>query len=206
MRLTPNKPLFGVKPEILRDCAFQLRDLDSFGIDDFCKAIGAPAEEAMPVLEHLLREGFVNSEGAGQYLPTSMFLQLAIANIGHGLTRPEADALLRRVIERARDINARSEEFDHYITRLAVFGSYLGNAEVLGDLDIAFDYQRNPLPDDIPAKLWSLRKSMADFSKMLSYLRLRKRRQISLHTLGEIRSLGIPYKVVFEYEPRKNQK
>lgn len=206
MRLTPNKPLFGVKPEILRDCAFQLRDLDSFGIDDFCKAIGAPAEEARPVLEHLLREEFVNSEGAGQYLPTSMFLQLAIANIDHGLTRPDADALLRRVIERARDINARPEEFEHHITHLAVFGSYLGSNELLGDLDIAFDCQRNPIPDGSPIKPWSFRESEGNFSKMLSHLRLRKRRQISLHTLSEIRSLGIPYKVVFEYEPRKNQK
>lgn len=206
MRLTPNKSLFGVKPEILRDCAFQLRDLDSFGIDDFCMTIGAPADEAQPVLEHLLRVGFVNSDGAGQYLPTSMFLQLAIANISHGLTRSEADALLRRVIERAKDINARPAEFDHHITRLAVFGSYLGSSEVLGDLDIAFDCQRNPVPDGTPAKRWTLRKSMAGFSKMLSYLRLRKPGQISLHTWDEIRSLKTPYKVVFEYEPKKNRK
>ena len=81
MRLTPNKPLFGVKPEILRDCAFQLRDLDSFGIDDFCKAIGAPAEEARPVLEHLLREGFVGTGNDEQYIPTIQFLQLANAKI-----------------------------------------------------------------------------------------------------------------------------
>jgi len=206
MRLTPNKPLFGVKPEILRDCAFQLRDRDSFRIDDFCMAIGAPAEEARPVLEHLLREGFVGTGNDEQYIPTIQFLQLANAKITEGLSRAEAKALLQRVTKRARDINARPEEFDHHITRLAVFGSYLGNDEVLGDLDIAFDCQRNPVPNDTPARRWSLRKSMADFSKMLSFLRLRKPGQISLHTLSEIRSLGIPYKVVFEYEPRKNQK
>lgn len=206
MRLTPNIPVFGVKPEILRDCAFQLRDLDSFGIDDFCMAIGAPAEEARPVLEHLLREGFVGTGNDEQYIPTIQFLQLANANITEGLSRAEAKALLQRVIERGRDINARPDEFEHHITHLAVFGSYLGSNELLGDLDIAFDCQRNPIPDGSPIKPWSFRESEGNFSKMLSHLRLRKRRQISLHTLSEIRSLGIPYKVVFEYEPRKNQK
>lgn len=204
MRLTPNIPVFGVKPEILRDCAFQLRHRDSFGIDDFCMAIGAPAEEAMPVLEHLLRDGFVSMKDTGRYMPTKRFRQLAIASISHGLSRAEAEALLQRVIERARDINARPEEFDHHITRLAVFGSYLGSAEVLGDLDIAFDYQRNPVPNDAPAKRWSLEKSMADFLKMLSYLRQRKPEQISLHKWVELKALGTPYKVVFEYEPKEN--
>lgn len=206
MRLIPNTLIFGVMPEILRDCAVQLRGLDSFSIEDFCKAIGAPAEEVQPVLEHLLRDGFVSMDGAERYLPTKRFLQLAIANISYGLTRPEADALLRRVVDRARDINAKPEEFDHHITRLAVFGSYLGSAEVLGDLDIAFDCQRNPVPADVPAKRWSFRKSMADFPKMLSYLRLRKPGKISLHTWNEIKSLKTPYKVIFEYEPRENQK
>ena len=205
MRLTPNTPTFGVKPEILRDCAFQLRGLNSFNIDGFCKAIGAPAEEATPVLEHLLREGFVSMDGAERYLPTRRFLQLAIASISHGLSRPEASTLLQRVIERAGDINARPTEFDHHITRLAVFGSYLGSNELLGDLDIAFDYQWNPEPVGIPVKPWSYKKSAGNFSKMLSYLRLRKRRQISLHTWEEINRLKTPYKVVFEYEPRKNR-
>lgn len=206
MRLTPNTPIFGVKPEILRDCADQLRGLDSFSIDGFCKAIGAPAEEAKPVLEHLLCEGFISMDGADRYLPTGRFLQLAIANISHGLSRPEASTLLQRVIERARDINAKPEEFDHHISRLAVFGSYLDGDEVLGDLDIAFDCQRNPISDGIPAKRWSLRKSIENFSKMLSYLRLRKPCKISLHTWDEIKSLKTPYKVVFEYESRNNQK
>lgn len=206
MRLTPNKSMFGVKPEILRDCANQLRDLDSFSVENFCEAIGAPAEEARPVLEHLLREGFVGTGNDEQYIPTTQFLQLANANITDGLSRAEAKALLQRVIERARDINAKADEFDHHITRLAVFGSILGNNEVLGDMDIAFDCQRNPISDDIPAKRCSLSQSLANFSKMLSYLRLRKPGQISLHSWDEIKFLKTPYKIVFEYKPPKNQK
>ena len=152
MRLIPNTTIFGVKPEILRDCADQLRDLDSFSVENFCKAIGAPAEEAISVLEHLLREGFVESENDGQYIPAVKFVQLANAKITDGLPRAEAKILLERVIDRARDINARPDEFGHHITRLAVFGSVLGNNEVLGDLDIAFDCQRNPISNDISAK------------------------------------------------------
>lgn len=206
MRLPPNKLMFGVKPEILRDCAYQLRYLDSFSVENFCKAIGAPAEEARPVLEHLLREGFVGTGNDEQYIPTTQFLQLANANITEGLSRAEAKALLQRVIERARDINARPDEFEHHITHLAVFGSYLGSNELLGDLDIAFDCQWNPIPDGSPIKPWSFRESEGNFSKMLSHLRLRKRRQISLHTLSEIKSLKTPFEIVFEYKPPKNQK
>lgn len=206
MRLTPNTPVFGVKPEILRDCARQLRCLNSFGIGNFCEAIGAPAEEASPVLEHLLREGFVEKANDEQYIPTTRFLQLANANITEGLSRAEAKELLQRVIERARDINARTDEFEHHITHLAVFGSYLGSNELLGDLDIAFDYQWNPIPDGSPIKPWSYGESKGNLSKMLSHLRLRKPRQISLHALSEIKSLKTPFEIVFEYKPPKNQK
>ena len=164
------------------------------------------AELSEAVLEHLLRENFVSLGEDGQYIPAVKFIQLASAKITDGLPRSEATALLQRVIERAGDINARPTEFDHHITRLAVFGSYLGGNELLGDLDIAFDYQRNPEPVGIPVKPWSYRKSAGNLSKMLSYLRLRKRRQISLHTWEEINRLKTPYKVVFEYEPRKNRK
>jgi hypothetical protein len=58
MRLDPDKLMFGVAPSILIDCAVQIHGRErDFDFDDFCEALGAPAEEAHPVLAKLVRAG-----------------------------------------------------------------------------------------------------------------------------------------------------
>lgn len=149
MRLPPGELMFGVAPPILRDCARQLRDHPAFSRRDFCKALGAPWSEAKPVLRDLVREGFVIVQHAksATYAPTSKFSQLAAARVTRGLKRAKATDLLKQVVQRANEINARPGEFHVRILQMAVFGSYIGQAEVLGDLDVAVRIEYvHPLP------------------------------------------------------------
>lgn len=203
MRLDPDSLPFGVAPEILRDCATQLRELENFEVDGFCKAIGAPADEALPVFNQMVYAGFIigDENKPGKYFGTSKLSQLALARITKGITRDAAEIFLEKVIERAKSINADPRAFGgRRIIRLAVFGSFLGDADVLGDIDIAFEYETKRERHDGRLQHSDLEESLAGERKMLSFLRLRKPQQISLHWWDELMGLDTPFRIVFEDE------
>ncbi|HET6556977.1 MAG TPA: hypothetical protein VFG54_06650 [Prolixibacteraceae bacterium] len=67
--------------------------------------------------------------------------QFGIANASPPLSREKATQLLNELIDRAKAINA-NEELVFIVESLKVFGSYLTDKEVLGDLDIGFKLRR----------------------------------------------------------------
>lgn len=221
VRLTPKVLVYGVSPVILRACALSLREFYYFSINDFSRALGAPIEEARPVLDQLLNDGFLtpakhtadpeilariehaNDNIDNLYLPTSKFRQLAVANISHGIHRADADKLLLDVIEAARQINVHPERYAGYgIAKLVVFGSYLGEVELLGDIDIGYGIQsdlalrKKFIDEQLP------RFSLNDLHKchlqVLQALRCGRTKFVSLHPLAEVISLRTPFKVVFD--------
>lgn len=203
MHLIPNSLLFGVAPEILVDCAQQLHDTNEpFTLDQFCKALGAPAGESEVVLEELLTNGFfqLDKSSTGLYRPTSKLGQLALAKISNGLPRELATKLLAQVIERARLINDDPDKYACQVTCLMVFGSYLTSKSILGDLDIGVEL-REIRQHDQKRTYGELRKMMqrgaTPTSKAMAVLRLQKPKQISLHQLSEVLSLGTPFEIVF---------
>lgn len=97
-------------------------------------------DEAARVLASLNEKGLIEPgalEGAEQlYHLTMLGRSLAGASAGKPIKRGTADKLLAGFLERVERVNADS----YYLFRVAhvvVFGSYLTEAEVLGDLDIA---------------------------------------------------------------------
>jgi predicted nucleotidyltransferase len=208
MHLLPDQLLFGVAPALLVDCARQIHDRDwdehrhSIDIDAFSKALGAPIGESAPVLQAMLEAGFFEpADGTvGRYLPTRKLGQLALASISPGISRQEADALLAQIVEKAGWVNARSDQYDHRIACVVVFGSYLTDKPHLGDLDIGVsleelrDRRRKNEGEDIYA--W-LRRAGAARNRALRALRLRQPKKISVHKLDEVIGLNTPYRVVF---------
>jgi hypothetical protein len=57
------------------------------------------------------------------------------------ITRQKANQLLNKLIERAKTINA-DDELVYFVETLKVFGSYLSDKEILGDLDVSFKLSR----------------------------------------------------------------
>lgn len=205
MHLLPHQLVFGVAPEILLDCARQLHDqfAPSFSLNDFCQALGAPAHEALPVLQSLVAEGFVLSaarDGIATYMPTTKFSQLALAQISEGLNRAQADQFVQAVIEKAKAINADPTQYPCAVQCVAIFGSYLGNKCTLGDLDVAVQLGRPRWPEGTTkSDIWRMiqGRKQSPSVKSLVALRLRKPKYLSIHTMEEMLGLGTPYKVIF---------
>jgi len=201
VNLRPGELVFGVAPEILVDCARQLREKEEpFSLDGFSRALGAPVDEAADVLQAMVCDGFFQQAAAGTYTGTAKFNQLAASKISEGLTRSAAEALLARVVSKARHINDHPEEFQARVDCIVVFGSYLGDKPVLGDLDLGVRVSEAPRGDAGAAKLSRLRWLMTHQSptgRVFSELRLRKPAVVSIHQLGEVLELGTPYRVVF---------
>lgn len=209
MKLDPDKLVFGVAPSILIDCAVQIHDRErDFDLDDFCEALGAPAEEARPVLAKLVHAGFAKPDksDACRFHPTKKWGQLALASVSRGLTRAEAEDLLKKIVAKAGAINSNDDGQFRQITCVVVFGSYLRKAPVLGDLDIgvALDPRsgRRLAPGGMGVADW-LRKSSAPDRRTYSALRLRKPQYISIHRYDEVIDLKTRYRVIFGKEPEK---
>jgi hypothetical protein len=207
MHLRPNELVFGVAPEILLDCAQQLRDGERpFSLDDFSRALGAPLDESAPVLQQMLAHGFLLARDDGTFGRTQKFSQLAAASISEGLTRSAAETLLGRIVTKAHEINERVEEYEARVQCIVVFGSYLGDKPLLGDLDIGVDVAELPRVREGRLKFSELRQIMTHQTpsgRVFSELRLRKPKLISVHRLGEVIELSTPYKVVFGQLPAK---
>lgn len=209
MKLLPGKLVFGVAPSILVDCAVQIHDRErDFDLDVFCQALGAPVEEARPVLEILVRAGFAKpaKSDASRFHPTKKWAQLALANVSRGLARADAELLLAKIIAKACAVNSSGDDRFHKIRCVVVFGSYLRKASVLGDLDIgvALDLkdERRSAPDGMSLDEW-FRKGTARDRRTYSALRLRKPQCISIHKFDEVIRLKTPYRVIFGRVPEK---
>lgn len=203
MNLLPGKLIYGVAPEILIACAQQLhRDGDEpISFDDFCRALGAPRAEACPVWQHMLTDGFISLDKSNPDLaiPEQKLAQLALAKLTGGIKRADAEILLTKILARATEINANPEKYICTVACLAVFGSYLTDKPILGDLDVGFEISLLERPTRRPDQ------SIRDFIRgvgsprttVIASLRLRNPKQISLHEMNEVISLKTPYKVVF---------
>ena len=127
--------------DVERDGGYRDED-DGFNLDAFCEALGAPRREAEPVLRQMVDAGFVTANGEALFMPTDKLRQLAAASIAHGLPRADAEQLLQRGIFKAAEINAHPERYPCGVVCLVIFGSYLGDKLVLGDLDIGVESTR----------------------------------------------------------------
>lgn len=212
MHLSPNTLKYGVEPRILLDGVGRLLDRvdgswrPSFDLESFCEALGAPAREAQPVLDAMVKDGLVEltADPASPYTPTPQLSRLRGASLHDGIARHEAEALLARVVAAAQEINADPTTYGHVVRGLVVFGSFLTDKAVLGDLDFGVDMQLLPAADK------AIRDRFHDWQyldawkaedrlkrRAYSKLRLRKPQQISLHAFEEVKRLGTPYRVLF---------
>lgn len=143
--LLPFGPYAGVNAPLLRAAAAKLADIESAKLYDLAVVLGVSLAEARPTWEQLVAEGFIETTPEGSR-PTHRMDALARARFGNPLPRKKAEALLAKTVAAAKALNALPPEAPYYwVTRLAVFGSYL-NAQKseLGDLDLAWELVERP--------------------------------------------------------------
>ncbi len=99
------------------------------------------AQRARGVLDELIRLGYVvPKDGGGERLwaVAPAAARFMCARGGARLPREAADNLLMKLVTRCALANG-TRPFAHWIVRLSVFGSYLTDAPLLGDLDVVLE-------------------------------------------------------------------
>jgi len=107
-----------------------------------------PTTVAQELVNQLLNENYIFWEkekfpDGVQYKlsETEKGRRFGIAKATTPLTRTKANELLQNLIERAKSIN-ENPEFVFFVERIEVFGSYLTDKELLGDLDVGVKLDR----------------------------------------------------------------
>lgn len=119
-------------------------------ISQISTILDKPKTIAKKVFDSLLLEDFLSYEKKKSWQAyewtvseTDKGRSLAIARATPPITRAKADELLKELLERVSIINTNNE-LVFRVQSIKIFGSYLTNIEVLGDLDIGFKLvQRN---------------------------------------------------------------
>lgn len=135
--LLPFGPYAGVNGPLLRMAAAKLADMESAKLYDLAVVLGVSPAEARATWEQLVAEGFIETTSEGG--STDRMDDLARARFGKPLPRKKDDALVDKAVAvaAATALNALPPEAHFFwVTRLAVFGSYLDAQKLeLGDLD-----------------------------------------------------------------------
>ena len=107
-----------------------------------------PTAVAQELVNQLLNENYIFWEkekfpDGVQYKlsETEKGRRFGIAKATTPLTRTKANELLQNLIERAKSIN-ENPEFVFFVERIEVFGSYITEKELLGDLDVGVKLDR----------------------------------------------------------------
>jgi hypothetical protein len=103
---------------------------------------------AQKLIKSLLKEKYIawKKENFPEYIQyeikeTEKGRRFGIAKATAPISRAKASELLQDLIERAKSIN-ENPEFVFYVERIEVFGSYLTEKELLGDLDVGVQLSR----------------------------------------------------------------
>jgi len=141
--------------------------------------LGLPGTEAVVVLQAMVDAGFVEPKSeqrwghtSNQFSITDLGSRLCVARFVKRITREEADALVKQMLERVTEING-GDELVFRVKRVRTFGSYAGDAPEVGDIDLAVDWeQRYPDRDIIEqllARADASGKSLNTYMARLNY-------------------------------------
>lgn len=149
MRLNAKDILFGqpilkIRAVIRNAMGGRLNYKHRGGLDDkLAEIMGTSKPIARDVLKQLLDEGYlelqketIRTNTTYRITETEKGRRLGIATANPAITRQKADGLLNEIIEKAKHINA-TKELVYYVESIKVFGSYLSEKELLGDIDVA---------------------------------------------------------------------
>lgn len=144
MRIDPRSTLGGQPILAIRELLRRGRSSEwAVGYVQTVLKIGA--DEAERVLAALRDQGFIepgiSNTGEQLYRVTVLGRALAGASAGKPIQRKTADRLLRELLDRADIVNS-DPHFLFQVKHIVVFGSYLSDADELGDVDVAIHTER----------------------------------------------------------------
>lgn len=167
-------------------------------------------ERVAKLLNEMTERGWVRKAGPDEYETTVAGNALAGTKKLKPITRAKATALLEQVIAAAHAINIDSN-MAYCVSYLGVFGSYLGEADQLNDLDITYVLNPRWASNDAeshrvaiertnqvyppPASWWALTRCA--WPHLFARRRLKVSSRVSLHSKMEIDEAGWSQRTVF---------
>ena len=134
MRLDWNERIAGFTMMEVRDAVRRLAN--DTQAPTVASVLGIAPDAAAALVAELFNRGWIEDAGRGYVRTTVAGNAVAQAKKLKPISRAQADKLFEAVVTAASEVND-DERYAHSVTKLGVFGSYLGHAEELGDLDIA---------------------------------------------------------------------
>lgn len=164
MRINSKEKLFGqailkIREVVRQAMAERLRSPRKYSLfEEVSGILGQATDVAKTVIEHLIKEEYlvlkkVKYGRTFQYelWATENGRRFGIATADPLITREKANQLLKELIKRAIAINA-NKDYACYVERLSVFGSYLSDKTLLGDLDVFFKISQKGEGDEYREK------------------------------------------------------
>lgn len=188
-----------VAPKLVRNVAQGLLKTELAGVEEVSLFLGVSVSEAMPVWEGMVSDGWIVQAG-GQWVASENIRALASARIGAPLLRKKAEVLLAQLLKNAEELNRLPPDVCDikWITRIAVFGSYLGEAVELGDLDVAIDFDLR-----IGGLNWALNMMFygRDENSPTRGRLIPRGPYIKPISFAAMEHLKCPYRVVYTFDP-----
>jgi len=154
MNLNSKHTLFGYPVlkirEILRYAMSQRLDMESQKsiVANIADILSCSIIEAKEVLKSLVDENYVTIEKKKSFqgfihkvIATELGRKFGIARAEPSLSRDKADLLLKELLERVEEVN-RNSDYAFRVQSVKVFGSYLSDKMVLGDLDVSIKLEK----------------------------------------------------------------
>jgi len=175
----------------------------------------APAGKLIEALlaYELISEDGRQSNGHMLYRITDKGHAVGMKTLVPRMSRAKAEALLKGALERIGNVNA-DPELLYWVTEARVFGSYLTDADDLGDLDLAIKLERKQIEGDWVKACHDVADKSGkalNFFQRLTYPETEVRRRIknrspriSLHGTDELdRNPAMGGKTVYTFMPPK---
>jgi predicted nucleotidyltransferase len=136
--------------------------------------LGVPSARAELIAQSMVEAGFIEPRietaergSISHYLVTKLGSRLCVARFVKRITRANADLLVKQMLERIAEINAR-DELVFWVKRVRAFGSYASDVPEVGDVDLAVELERRYPDRDMIAQL--LARADASGRRLGSYM------------------------------------
>jgi predicted nucleotidyltransferase len=142
MRVSPDQIIAGQDARSLRALLRHFLDRD-FSVQLVRDRLELGSSEARRLVERLVEEALIepSEEGDGRwYRAADKGRSLALASFGQPLKRSTAERKIREFLHRVQIVNG-DPYFLYAVSRVVLFGSMLGEADRVGDIDLVVDLE-----------------------------------------------------------------
>jgi predicted nucleotidyltransferase len=144
MRIDSKTPIAGLPSLKVRDFFRKYKSYEFFNIEDVATHFGLSPKLSNSSLKKLLKLGYIKKtktpQGDLAWKVTTEGNALSLANAGPPVKRINAESMIQEFLNRVNLVN-NDPHYLKRVTKVVVFGSFLGEKIELGDVDLAVDLQ-----------------------------------------------------------------